>query len=196
MTISAGERTRRQVLDAAIRVIDRDGVDAVTHRRVGQEAGLSHGVVSYHFRTRDELIYRSFEYHLGSVEDYGARIGLEEGGKLTLGGVIEVLARLVAEELANPTSMRVDLELTLYGTRKPEMAVLLNAWIQRGVDKLAEGLTKSGYLDAQAIASALTNLTRGFLLDCLITPSLCVADFTKRADLLLGDGGTLKDRRS
>ncbi|MCP3670502.1 MAG: TetR family transcriptional regulator, partial [Gammaproteobacteria bacterium] len=60
MKLSAGEKTRQLILDSVLAVIAKEGVDAITHRRVGHEAGVSHGVVSYHFPTRDELIYKSF----------------------------------------------------------------------------------------------------------------------------------------
>lgn len=157
----------------------------MTHRRIGDQAGLSHGVVSYHFRTRDELIYRSFEYHLGSVEDYGSRVGLKDNESLTIKNVIQVLTRLVAEELANPKSIRIDLELMLYGTRRHEIAALFNSWIQKGVDALTKGLAEEGYEQPQTIAWALTDLTRGFLLDCLTMPSLSVDDFRRRAEILI-----------
>ena len=183
--VKAGERTRRQVLEAALQVIDKEGVDAVTHRRVGQEAGLSHGVVGYHFPTRDALIHKAFETHLGSFQDYGAKIGWAPTKNMTRAQVVDVLARVVKEEIMERSSLRLDLELALYGARNPEFADLLTGWVQEGVDRLAGDLKYSGYKQSDVLARALTDLVRGFLLDCLSDPTLTEKDFRQRANALL-----------
>lgn len=48
---------RRDVIaDAGIRLVARDGVHALTHRRVDAEAGLPAGSTSYYARTRGDLV--------------------------------------------------------------------------------------------------------------------------------------------
>ncbi|MFT3832105.1 MAG: TetR family transcriptional regulator [Micropruina sp.] len=48
---------RPQLLaDAAIALIARNGIRALTHRAVDAEAGVPSGTASYHFRTRRELL--------------------------------------------------------------------------------------------------------------------------------------------
>jgi AcrR family transcriptional regulator len=54
-------KTRALLLDAAERVLLRDGYAAVTSRRVAAEAGLKPQLVHYYFRTMDDLfveVYR------------------------------------------------------------------------------------------------------------------------------------------
>lgn len=46
---------RRQLIDAGLAVGEREGVAAVTARRVASEAGVSLGLVSYCFATKDDL---------------------------------------------------------------------------------------------------------------------------------------------
>jgi AcrR family transcriptional regulator len=46
---------RRQLIDAGIAIGEREGVAAVTARRVASEAGVSLGLVSYCFATKDDL---------------------------------------------------------------------------------------------------------------------------------------------
>ena len=53
------------------------------------------------------------------------------------------------------------------------------------VDRLAGNLKYSVYELPECLACALTNLVRGFLLDCLSDPTLTEKDFRKRADVLL-----------
>jgi AcrR family transcriptional regulator len=48
--------TRQLLLDAAERVVQRDGVGKLTLDAVAQEAGVSKGGVLYHFRTKHALI--------------------------------------------------------------------------------------------------------------------------------------------
>lgn len=47
---------RSKILEAAIRVIDREGVTAVTFESVSSEAGITRGGMLYHFPSRDALI--------------------------------------------------------------------------------------------------------------------------------------------
>jgi AcrR family transcriptional regulator len=46
---------RRQLVDAGLAIAEREGVAAVTARRLAAEAGVSLGLVSYCFATKDEL---------------------------------------------------------------------------------------------------------------------------------------------
>jgi DNA-binding transcriptional regulator YbjK len=52
----------RPVLEAALRIIGRSGIDAVTHRAVAAEAGVSVGAVTHHFGTRDGLVVAALQY--------------------------------------------------------------------------------------------------------------------------------------
>ena len=53
---SAGDRRRRQILDAARACISEEGADDTTIRKVAERAGVSHPSVVYHFKTRKGLI--------------------------------------------------------------------------------------------------------------------------------------------
>ncbi len=185
MGISAGERKRQQILDAVLQTIAKEGVDAVTHRRVGEEAGVSHGVVSYHFPTREELIYKSFEYHLGTVDDYLEQSGWQQNEKMTKNRLLSNITDVVAEELAGKTVTKVEQELILYATRKPGLAKLYNAWEQSVVDTLAIDLKQLRYKRPKEIARILVSLARGFLLESLTNPSLTEKQFKQRVKILL-----------
>ena len=49
------------LLDAAERLLVREGYAAVTARRVGTEAGLNHGLVHYYFGSMEELLVQTLE---------------------------------------------------------------------------------------------------------------------------------------
>jgi DNA-binding transcriptional regulator YbjK len=56
---SARER-RQRILDAALRVMARDGLRAVTHRGVAAEAGVPLSATTYYFRDLDDLLAEAF----------------------------------------------------------------------------------------------------------------------------------------
>jgi len=47
---------RLALLDAAVHVVARDGLDGVSYRSVAEEAGTTAGLVFYHFGSRESLI--------------------------------------------------------------------------------------------------------------------------------------------
>lgn len=51
-----GERRRAAILEAALRVIAREGVSAVTHRAVAAEADVPLSSTTYYFESLDELL--------------------------------------------------------------------------------------------------------------------------------------------
>ena len=185
MRLSAGEKKRRQILDAALLVIAKEGVDAVTHRRAGLEAGVSHGVVSYHFPTRDGLIQKSFEHYFGTFEDLQAIAGWTPDEKMSKRRIVDILTTVVAEELAEGITTLVEQELILVAARRPELAAMYRDWELRGINSFAAGLKKSGYKQPKRTAQILVNFIRGFLLECLTDPSLTEEHFRKRANVLL-----------
>lgn len=50
---------RDAILDAVVRVVARRGFDAVTYRAVAAEAGVTHGLVSYHFGSREAMVHEA-----------------------------------------------------------------------------------------------------------------------------------------
>ena len=56
-----GEERRRQILHATLELIERSGVEAVTHRAVGEASGVPLGSVTYYFPTKDALLREALE---------------------------------------------------------------------------------------------------------------------------------------
>jgi len=49
-------RTRERLLDAAAKVVHRDGAQALTLDAVAQEAEVSKGGLLYHFKSKNDLV--------------------------------------------------------------------------------------------------------------------------------------------
>lgn len=63
------EQTRQALLDAAEELFARDGIDAVSNRRIAEHAGTAnHSAVAYHFGTKDELLHELVRRSLISTE--------------------------------------------------------------------------------------------------------------------------------
>jgi AcrR family transcriptional regulator len=64
----ASEATRRtQILQSAYDIAARRGLDALTVRQVAERAGLSVGLVLFHFETKDELIIAVLDHVLATT---------------------------------------------------------------------------------------------------------------------------------
>lgn len=50
------EHTHQEFVDAAIRIVDAEGLDALTARRLGKEVGVSYTAVYTYFATREDLM--------------------------------------------------------------------------------------------------------------------------------------------
>lgn len=56
------ESNRDLILDAVVRILERDGVKAVTFDAVAAETGLTRGGLIYHFPSRDDLMLETHKH--------------------------------------------------------------------------------------------------------------------------------------
>jgi TetR/AcrR family transcriptional regulator, regulator of biofilm formation and stress response len=52
----ASRRTREAIVAATVRIVARDGVAAVTHRRVAAQAGVALSSTTWHFATKSDIL--------------------------------------------------------------------------------------------------------------------------------------------
>jgi len=76
-----GVQRRRDIIEAALRVMARDGLRAISHRAVAAEAQVPLAATTYYFRDLQDLLVESFlhwsEGQRGEVERFHARtVGL------------------------------------------------------------------------------------------------------------------------
>src|SRR5882724_3066009 len=86
---------REQILEATLRVIGRDGREAVTHRAVAEEAGVPLGSTTYYFDSRDDLLGQALE-HVARKE---ADRHVELGNELRKAGSPRRLADMLLDQL-------------------------------------------------------------------------------------------------
>jgi AcrR family transcriptional regulator len=97
---------RAQLLAAAFEVAGRDGLDAVTARRVAEAAGSSPGLVFFHFGSKDGLLLELLDNLLTAALD--AEVTPEVAALPT---AVQRLRRLVVIELEGLPEQRGAVEL-------------------------------------------------------------------------------------
>ena len=69
--------TRDKIIEAALRIVTRDGMRGVRHRAVAQEAGVPLGSTTYYFKSIDDLISTAFEYWREKADSIRSRFAEE-----------------------------------------------------------------------------------------------------------------------
>lgn len=177
----ASEETRRvQIIEAAYEVALRTGIAGVTLRAVAAEAGLSHGLLIFHFERKDEVIGALLDRVLATTAmlhmsgdalpgDAGARAPERLGALLR-----EEMERLARE----PRGMRLFFEYWALGVRQAPIRLKIAAALERyraafrslaeemlGVDASADaGMTPD------ALAALAVSLINGWAVQMLIDP--------------------------
>ena len=153
-----GERRRRAILEAALRVISERGVEAVTHRAVADAAGVPLSATTYYFESLDELLASALELF---VEEEVSRL---EGLAVQLEGQdvppLE-MARLFRAELVSEVS-RAQLELYLEAARRPGLRDIARRSIEAYAESAAAALRAAGLSEPALDPRAFVALFDGY----------------------------------
>jgi AcrR family transcriptional regulator len=174
--VSVDER-RRQLIDAAISLLTREGVGAASTRRISEEAGVPLGLVHYCFGSKRELIAETIRFlNTENVDAVRAAIQVGSGGR-DVGDVLRAGFRAywLTVELA-PERHLITYELNSYALRDPELVPVaadrhrdLLAAVRELLDGVAAdaGLRWTVPVDdvAQLVLSVLSGLTLSWLND-------------------------------
>lgn len=172
---AARQERRQQLIDATMKCIAKKGMGSTTLSDVAGSAGLSQGIVNLHFESKDNLLNETLRY---LADEYRTQFdkALRNAGPAP------------ADKLQ--ALMELDLRASICDRRK--VAVWFAFWgevksrpayqricgeFDRYYDSVVEDLCRDiiaegdyENLDANAMALALTSLTNGLWLSCLISP--------------------------
>jgi len=71
---------RQQVVDALWRIIDRDGIGAVSIRALAREAGVPRATAAYYFDGRADLLFTAMQTSMQRSLDRVKQFNFDEGG--------------------------------------------------------------------------------------------------------------------
>ncbi|MFF5855376.1 TetR/AcrR family transcriptional regulator [Streptomyces sp. NPDC012751] len=123
---------RRRIIDAAIRVVGRDGIAGLSHRTVAAEADVPLGFTTYHFATLEELLVAALRQ---ANENFGGVLAevLPDDGR---GDLAADLARALGQWRGGERT-GVELEYELYPPRCAAPRPVAAEWTERAAALLA-----------------------------------------------------------
>jgi len=162
-----GALRRAALLQAAIELIGRHGLDGVTHRAVAAQAGLPAASTSYYFRSKDELIDEALravaEREIAVLRERRAALGDAAGD---LAAIVDALATWIEEQIstAGRTALLAQYHLQIESARRPAARAILADW-KDGTDELAEtAMARLGARDVRTAAILLISAIDGLRL--------------------------------
>ena len=164
---------RGRLLDAALSIVGSEGLRALTHRRIEDEAGLARGSTRYHLGTNDQIIAATLEHAVlrdSRVNEAGSTKSFPE-----------LIAALVSAFLENPGALRARYELLLEATRRPSLEAEAQRWRAQFVSTSELALTAAGQADPHTAAVLLVACIDGLVFDTLITGRTNTPELAERA---------------
>ena len=130
------EVRRQQFVDAAVKVIARDGVDGATTRRIAEEAKAPLATLHYCFQTKENLLWAVFEQLAELVRADIAQAAA--AGRTASERARHMVDQTVEWAIENPDANRTQIEIWLWAERNDlEFAVrLYNMFIEAWMDFL------------------------------------------------------------
>jgi DNA-binding transcriptional regulator YbjK len=160
---------RDRIIDVTLGQIVEHGLASVTYRTVAQAADVPLGSMTYHFASRDAMVFAAFERF--ADESFAV---LDQATQVEEGKVLDRLTRLVLTADQRPHERVLVAELYVLAYRDHRYAELMRSWMRRAsgaiarsapgsaaraVDAVQEGLTLQRQLVPEEIDEALVRMT-------------------------------------
>lgn len=163
---------RAELIEAASRVINREGIAAATIRRIGEEAEVPGSLVHYWFADKDELLQEVLTADIAELQNSVATAS--EAGKSLLDQLRAAFR--VIEESERGRQIR-PYEMTTWALRKPGMAHvatdLYTSYRSLGIEAMSAWMTATDTklpADTSVVAQFVVSLFDGVVLAWLADP--------------------------
>jgi AcrR family transcriptional regulator len=154
------ENARTRILEAAVRLIARDGLDEARMARIAMTAGVSPSLLHYHFESRDALLAEALEHSYETAGD--ERIAAIDQAPTPA----VRLQRMIDQCLPHPGKLRDDfilwVELWLHAARRPELRETSARLYARMHEWFAATIQELGAPDAARTTDRLLALLDGY----------------------------------
>ncbi len=178
---------RTQLIEATISVIAAHGYAATTLAAVARQAGVSHGMVNFHFTSKQILLTETLDYLAGEYRQNWTR-ALDAAGP---GAADRLRALIVADfEPALCTADRLSAWCAFWGEAQSKPMYQAKCGANDAaygaliVDLCRAVIEDGGYdLRAEVVARALRCLSEGLWLEMMTAPTTAALDAGKAAAL-------------
>lgn len=150
--------TKERLLDAAARVIARDGFQGARLVDVAREAGLTTGAVYSNFRDKEELFLAAFDRVQGQRQTLAGPEAFDPA--VMIAGLAENLARFGEDR----DLQVLNLELALLGVRNPRILKLLKQSEVAQIEHVAKLLPQEDEAERRRRAALLIAVSNGLAL--------------------------------
>src|SRR5215218_5344668 len=142
-TSSGGAATKRQIVEAALETLKRDGFAGATSRAIAREGGFNQALIFYHFGSLDGLLLAALDQTSAErLQRYRQAVDEAE----TAEELAEVAATVYAED-RDRGHMTVVSQMVAGSVARPELARELVArmepWIELCEDALRKALSRT-----------------------------------------------------
>ena len=134
--MAASARTR--ILDAAVKLIAREGIHDVRIARIAMEAGVSASLLHYHFASRDALLAEALEHSYELAGDI--RIGGRDEPETETARLKWMIDQCLPSEESLHDDWMLWVELWLHAARRPELRptsarlyARMHAWFKEAI---------------------------------------------------------------
>lgn len=196
------DQKRKIIAEKAWAIIEKEGIEKASIRRIAQEAGMSAGALRHYFSTQDELLLFLIEYYLGKGKERSDHM---QWSTNTLQAVKEILLELVPVDQEKQTETGIWL---VFAVRSLTSAVL-----QTKKDQLIEGeytlmealinmLIQAGYIsneiNIEIETLRLSAMIEGLSIHALLRPDIFTSEkieqiITHHLHELCGSGQGVSD---
>jgi TetR/AcrR family transcriptional regulator, regulator of biofilm formation and stress response len=165
-----GAARREALLDAVLGVVAEVGIDAVTHRRVAEAAGLPLASTTYWFESKDQMLIAALERAADrDIERLGAYLG-EDPAHCPDPLGLAVGAILGPNEGPGQSSrgwLLATYTLMLEAARRPALRDVMGRWTDAYLEALPPLLAAAGSRSPRSDAGLLLAAADGLLVDQL-----------------------------
>ena len=139
----AGEKTRKRIVDAALKTLKKEGFAGATSRAIAREGGFNQALIFYHFGSLDGLLLAALDQ---TSEERLTRYRKAVDEAVTAEELAEVAAKVYAED-RDRGHMTVVSQMVAGSVARPELAkevvARMEPWIELCEEALRKGLASS-----------------------------------------------------
>ncbi len=169
------EMRRKQIIDTAIRTIATRGFANTTLNHIAEAAGVSTGVITYHFRNKDDLIEQSIKKLFEAPNEYViGRVGEKGSQRDKLRTYIAATIRFNMENRDHCVALIYSFSSISSQEHRQEVLAKHHAKIRRFLEKiLRDGQAggEFGRFDAAVLAQIVFGAIEGLLTQWVLEPA-------------------------
>lgn len=183
-TSRKGVRRKTDIVDAALRVIGRDGIQGLSMRVVAAEAGVPLGTTTYYFKDKDALLAAAFTRHTQRETARVVAAIATFGESLTPSRVASRLADFVITGLSEHRwQLITEYEFLTSAARRDDLRRESTAWLQSLQTHMETTVAALGSPSPRTDARLVLSVVSGLEVDHLGAPLQAAARHAIRRTL-------------